>query len=464
MKDFSARIRSIGLALGLLSLLSSTSLAAGDEFLWNTNQNRVSADIKSKDLNKLLEQIATMTGWQVYLEPGISHETSTKFKNLPPGEALRLLLGGLNFALVPETDASPRLYVFETSRVNATRRIRPKATRTGNSDSKLIGNELIVRLKPGVKIEDLARLLGAKIKGRVDALNIYRLEFTDEAAAQAARESLLNNPDVTGLDSNYLVDRPSPPEAFPSSLQPQWNLEPKQSTGPCQVTVGLIDTPVGVLGNGLDSFLLPSLSVADSAGSASSELTHGTAMAEAILQSVQTNISGNKTAVKILPVDVYGSSSTTTTFELGQGIYAAVNAGATLINLSLGGSGDSTFLHGLIVSASKQGVVFLGAAGNEPVTTPTYPAAYPEVIAVTASDPSGGIAGYANRGSFVSIMAPGTSVASFQGQSYLVTGTSSATALATGYVAGLADSAHDCPNQVTSILRSKWGVTFNSQP
>jgi len=221
---------------------------------------------------------------------------------------------------------------------------------------------------------------------------------------------------------------------------------------------------VGPLGDGLDPLLLPAISVAGDDQSAPAQLTHGTAMAEAILQGVQTNIVGNKTAVRILPVDVYGPNPSTTTFDVGQGIYQAVNAGANLINLSLGGDGDSAFLHGLITSASKQGVVFLGAAGNEPVTTPTYPAAYPEVIAVTASDPAGQLASYANRGSFVSLMTPGTSLADYQGQAYVVTGTSSATAFASGFAAGMADSAHECPDQVVSALRSKWGVKFNTGP
>jgi len=67
---------------------------------------------------------------------------------------------------------------------------------------------------------------------------------------------------------------------------------------------------------------------------------------------------------------------------------------------------DSAFLHSVIQDASSKNIVFIGAAGNSPVTTPFYPAAYPEVMAVTAID-QGQIASYANRGSFVSLGAPG---------------------------------------------------------
>ena len=47
---------------------------------------------------------------------------------------------------------------------------------------------------------------------------------------------------------------------------------------------------------------------------------------------------------------------------------------------------------------------------DEPSTIPVYPAAYPDVVAVTAGDKKGNIAPYANRGSFVDVVAPGVSL------------------------------------------------------
>jgi hypothetical protein len=443
-------------ALALFCMLPLVAVAADGGLNWNTNSSRVSANIQSTGLPRLLEQIAAATGWKVFLEPGVNHTPSAKFKDLPTGEALRLLLGSLNFALVPQTNGPSRLYVFRTSQGNATQLIRPVSS---ERKSHVLANELVVRLKPGTNVEELARRLGAKITGRIDELNIYRLEFANEAAAQAAREALLDDPSVLGIDSNYSLSRPPAPDAWPAGSQAESRLKAKKSTGPCPPIIGLVDTPTAS-GGGLDPFLLPTISVAGNSSLANQELTHGTAMAQAIMQSIQTNTVGNQTAVKILPVDVYGPNQETSTFQVGQGIYQAINAGANIINLSLGGTGDSAFLHQLIANASQQGIVFFAAAGNEPVTTPFYPAAYPEVTAVTASDPSGRVADYANRGSFVSVMAPGTSLADFQGQTYLLNGTSSAAAFATGFAAALADGTQTCPNGIMSTVRSKWGVRF----
>src|SRR3954471_8489908 len=92
------------LSIALVSL--SRPARAADTFQWRTNQNLVSADIKSSDLLTVLEKIVAVTHWKVFLEPGTTHAVSTKFKDLPPGEALRLLLGDVNFAVVPGTNSS----------------------------------------------------------------------------------------------------------------------------------------------------------------------------------------------------------------------------------------------------------------------------------------------------------------------------------------------------------------------
>jgi hypothetical protein len=444
--------------LGLaIALQVAAPARAADTFNWETNRNRVTADIKAGRLLPLLEQIASVTGWRVFVEPDTTHTISAKFSSLPPGEALHLLLGNLNFALVPQTNASPKLFVFRTVMKNATQLVRPINAAEDRPKGKLIPNELIVRLKPGAKIDDLARALGAKVIGRIDSLNAYRLQFEDQAAADSARQQLATNPDVASVDSNYSFDRPPAPAGAQSSglpPPPQLQLKPPPSTG--RVIVGLVDTAVQPLGNGLDSFLLKPLSVAGDAQPDPNNPTHGTSMAETILRSIAAMTKGSS-SVQILPVDVYGPSPTTSTFDVANGIAQAVNNGANPINLSLGSDGDSPFLHSVIQDGSSKGIVFIGAAGNQPVTTPFYPAAYPEVMAVTAID-QGQIASYANRGSFVSLGAPGTCVIYFDNQPYYVTGTSASAAFASGIAAGYMDSTHNSASQMQAFLRSNFGV------
>jgi hypothetical protein len=334
----------------------------------------------------------------------------------------------------------------------------PAAKKRGPPKSaKPIANELVVTLKPGAKIDELARKLGAKIIGRVDRLNTFRLQFEDADAASAARESLKTNSDVESIDSNFPVVTPPPVEALTySSPMPALDLKVKTGGEGSHPVVGLVDTPIQQPGGSLNDFLLPSLSVAGDAKTSDTWPTHATGMSETILQGLAAGLAGNDTtAVKILPVDVYGNNPNTTTFILAKGIYEAIGAGATIINLSLGSDGDSEFLHQVIRSGHEQGIVFVAAAGNEPVTTPTYPAAYPEVVAVTAGDRKGNLADYANRGDFVSVIANGSSIISFNGQSYVITGTSTATADVTGLMAAEADQTTKTPAQVEADIRSK---------
>ncbi len=302
-----------GLCL-IAALLAVVPARAAGSLNWETNRNRVSADIKGGKLLPLLEQIASITGWQVFLEPDTTCTVSAKFDRLPPGEALHLLLHDLNFALVPATNASAKLFVFRSTMQNATQSVRPANPADAAAKGKLIPNELIVRLKPGAKIDELAKLLGAKVTGHIDSLNAYRLQFEDAAATDAARQQLASNPDVASVDSNYTIDRPpSPAGAQGSSLPPppQLQLKPPPSDG--RVIVGLVDTALQPLGNGLDSFLLKAISVAGDAQLDPNNPSHGTSMAETILRSLAAITKGSS-SVQILPVDVYGPNASTSTF------------------------------------------------------------------------------------------------------------------------------------------------------
>ncbi len=456
----------LAVAVTGLSLLLSPARAQSttNVLTWRTADDRVDADIHDWSLKTLLEQVATRTGWKVFVEPDLRQIVSTKFKDLTPGEALRRLLDRLNFTLLPQTNAPAHLFVFRTSMQDATQAVRALGDESTNSiHAKVVANELIVRVKPGTDIEALARALGAKVIGKIDGLNAYRLQFKDAAAAELARSTLGSNSSVTGVDSNYVYDRPpTTRDVLSTSLSP---LQLRAKASPDgQTIIGLIDTAVQKLDGSLNDFLLPSVSVAGDGTAPTDGPTHGTAMAETILRGLEA-AAGNISGAKIQPYDVYGQSGSTTTFDVAVAVYKAVNdGGASILNLSLGSDGDSSFLHDLLQQASKQGVTVFAAAGNTPTTDPTYPAAYPEVIAVTAGDRNGQISSYANRGDFVDLIAPGSGIVYFNGQPYYVSGTSAATAFASGLAAGLSDGARKTPAEVEAALKQMLGVKATPKP
>ncbi|GIX50147.1 MAG: hypothetical protein KatS3mg132_341 [Limisphaera sp.] len=426
---------------------------------WDTARNRVSADLRDASLDAVLEEIATQTRWRVWVEPGMTGRVSTRFDGLPPGEALRRLLDRLNFTLIPQSNGPPHLYVFRTSMQDATRPLSAAADdlHAGGATNR-IANEWIVRLKPGTDPEALARSVGAEIAGRIEELGAYRFRFADAAAAERARRSLEENAGVSAVEPNHALGQPAALQAVWSTSVGLPRVTPRSQDPNAPLVVAVVDTAVQPLPGTLNSFLLPPLQVAESAGPPPELPTHGTAMAQTILRGLEAAAGPNSSA-RLLPVDVFGGRETTSTFDLALGVYRAVqDGGARIVNLSLGGEADSPLLHELIRQVSDGGVLVVAAAGNQPTTAPVYPAAYPEVVAVTAGDRSGTIAPYANRGEFVDVVAPGASVVYYQGQPFLVAGTSAAAAFASGVAAGLVESRPAKPDEIINALKTVLGT------
>src|SRR5262249_30984270 len=132
---------------------------------------------------------------------------------------------------------------------------------------------------------------------------------------------------------------------------------------------------------------------------------------------------------------------------------------ANVVNLSLAGDENSPLLQRVVGIATDRGVLVLAAAGNMPGTAPTYPAADPGVIAVTASDPkSGGVAPWADSGSFVDAIAPGVNVVYLKDAAWLGTGTSFSTSWVTGWAAGFMASASRSPATARQQTLLRWAL------
>lgn len=430
----------------LTMTIPSTSRAATkapDHLRWHQKEDQVDANIHSWSLERLLENISRATGWEVYVEPDTDERVSAKFTRLPKGKALRRLLGDLNYAIIPQSGRGAKLLIYRTDMGAATRRIKALEAILENEKKERairIANELIVKADGETDIEALARRLGGQIIGSVDGSDIHRLRFEDEDATEKALREI-NSTEGVDAEANYAVPPPPRPEGLPSGSALPFTLNPPPSGDGSELVIGLIDTAVQAEGSRIEKFLLPVQSTQGEVVTPTDQPTHGTSMADTILRGISMALpEGNETSsVRILPVDVYGANEISSTFDVAHGISMAIENGAHVINLSLGGTGDTEYLHSLIKNASNNGVVFIASAGNEPVTYPTYPAAYPEVLAVTAGDRNGELAPYANRGGFVDVIAPGGNIVSYAGSSFFISGTSPASALTSGMVIGVAE-------------------------
>lgn len=176
----------------------------------------------------------------------------------------------------------------------------------------------------------------------------------------------------------------------------------------------------------------------DALGSAGGPHAHGTAMAGAI--AAHSKLIGVAPKVRLLAVRTFageGESAQGTTFNIAKGLDWAASQGARIVNMSFAGPPDP-LLRDMLAKAHARGMVLIAAVGNDgPRSPPLYPAADPYVIGVTATDANDKLLAQANRGSQVTVAAPGVDVLAIapDGQYQLTSGTSVAAAHASGVAA-----------------------------
>ncbi|MEA5598694.1 S8 family peptidase [Rivularia sp. UHCC 0363] len=143
---------------------------------------------------------------------------------------------------------------------------------------------------------------------------------------------------------------------------------------------------------------------------------------------------------QIMPVKVLDDSGSGSNTAVADGIYYAVDNGADVINLSLGGSFPSFGIEKAVKYASDKGVTVVMAAGNSGGDTPLYPARYAEKygIAVGAIDEQKNLASFSNRAGsepLTYVTAPGVDIYSTLPNNKYAS--YSGTSMATPHIAGV---------------------------
>jgi subtilisin family serine protease len=156
-------------------------------------------------------------------------------------------------------------------------------------------------------------------------------------------------------------------------------------------------------------------------------------------------LTGAAPAARILAIRAFASTGKTdesTSLAVLRSIDWAVANGARVINMSFAGPQDPEQAL-VLAAAAKKGVVLVAAAGNAgPKSLPLYPAADPNVIAVTATDPDDKLFVQSNRGRYIAVAAPGVDIVAPapSGTYQFTSGTSVAAAQVSGIVALLLDA------------------------
>lgn len=137
---------------------------------------------------------------------------------------------------------------------------------------------------------------------------------------------------------------------------------------------------------------------------------HGTHVAGTIAQSTNNNIgvAGVAFDACLMPVKALDRNGSGSYTAIANAIYYAVDNGAQVINMSLGGSSDASVLKDAVAYAYNNDVTVIAAAGNSETAAPHYPSSYNEyVISVGATDYNKNLAPYSNYGPDIDVVAPG---------------------------------------------------------
>lgn len=177
------------------------------------------------------------------------------------------------------------------------------------------------------------------------------------------------------------------------------------------ITVAVIDTGVSIVPDLQETEFVEGYDFVNDRSNAEDDNGHGTHVAGTIAQSTNNNygVAGIAYKAKIMPLKVLSGTGGGTVADIAEAIRFAVDNKADVINMSLGGGGETQVMKEAIEYAYSKGVVIVAAAGNADDNSAAYPARFPHVIGVSAVDASGNKAPYSNFGAGIDIAAPGGS-------------------------------------------------------
>jgi len=290
--------------------------------------------------------------------------------------------------------------------------------------------ENLLRNFGGVKVKDLT-LIGGKAA----------------LLSPRAEAALSRQPGVLRIDDDVVVEAlirggiaakpvPTPAEVLPWGVDRIDAEKVWGATTGDSIKVGIIDSGIDVKHPDLKDNLKGGVSTVWYTTSYNDDNGHGTHVA-GITAAIDNEIGviGVGPKIDLYAVKVLDRRGSGYLSDVIEGLDWAIANGMQVVNMSLGTASNVPSFQEAIKRVKAAGIVQVAAAGNTGGAV-IYPAAYPEVIAVSATDQTDQIASWSSRGPEIDLAAPGVSIYStYKGQTYK---TLSGTSMAAPHVAGVA--------------------------
>jgi hypothetical protein len=308
-----------------------------------------------------------------------------------------------------------------------------------------IPNELVAEIEgTEAQADEVARRHGLR---RVESQNfpligatVGLFRITDRRAVDVARREFASEAGVRSVQLNYRYILQEQKAALSEKDSVQYALEKlhlpeahalAHGTG---IRVAVIDSAIDLRHPELANSIVESF---DAIGSSEGPHVHGTGIAGAIV--AHAKLTGSAPAAQILAIRAFGagtSGAQSNSYVILKALNYAVVKGAQVVNMSFAGPKDPIIERG-ITAVAMRNIVMVAAAGNAGAKSPPlYPAANPNVIAVSATDAQDHLFSASNRGGHIAVAAPGVDVLlPAPDDKYQMT---SGTSFSAAYVSGLA--------------------------
>lgn len=212
-----------------------------------------------------------------------------------------------------------------------------------------------------------------------------------------------------------------------------WSL----STGSISVTIAILDSGVDLGHEDLTGRIVAGYDFVNNDSVPQDDFGHGTHVAGIAAASGNNGVgvAGVSWGARIMPLKVLDRFGGGSYANVAAGILWAADHGAQVINLSLGGAAPSVTLQDAVLYAYNKGILLVAASGNNGGAQVLYPARYPEVMAVGATNFTNQPSSISNYGPEVDVAAPGENIYSLWPGGYF---TQSGTSMSAPFVSGLA--------------------------
>lgn len=315
-------------------------------------------------------------------------------------------------------------------------------------DSRSFANEFVAEIDSALSLheaDELARRHGlvriASENFPLIGTTVGLFRITDGRRYETVRREFAADSSVRSLQPNFRYVLQDQKPAVPTEGDPAQYALAKLRLPEAHMLAHGANVTVAVIDSGIDA-RHPELanSIADNfdaLGSTEGAHVHGTGIAGAIV--AHARLMGSAPEARIIAIRAFGGTTRgaeSSSYIILRSLNYAAEHGAQIINMSFAGPKDAVIERAIAATAAR-GLVLIAAAGNAGAKSPPlYPAANPNVIAVSATDQQDRLFTASNRGSYIALAAPGVDIflPAPDGKYQMTSGTSFSAA----YVAGVA--------------------------